>query len=265
MLVDARPRMTAPLWLKAIVKTFLLPPVGLILLAFGGLIAARRGRGHGWTVALASLVALFALSLPVVAVWLVAAAGVPAPFAPEAARDARAIVILGGGLRHNAADYGGIDTLAPLTLERVRYGAYIARRTGLPVLVSGGAPEGSTPEADVMRDVLEQEYGVPVRWAENASFNTHDNAVLSARILRREGIDTVVLVTHGFDTRRAAAEFRQAGIRVVPAATGLRPVRDIEWIDLVPSIGAWQTSYYALYEIVGMAAFTLGRLGPASR
>jgi hypothetical protein len=35
-------------------------------------------------------------------------------------------------------EYGG-DTLGRLTLERVRYGARVAKKTGLPVLVAGGS------------------------------------------------------------------------------------------------------------------------------
>ena len=46
-------------------------------------------------------------------------------------------MILGGGLRRSAPEYGG-DTLGRLTLERLRYGAMLAKRTGLPVMVSGG-------------------------------------------------------------------------------------------------------------------------------
>ena len=53
------------------------------------------------------------------------------------AADAEAIVILGGGTRRNAPEYGG-DTLGRLTLERVRYGAQVAKLTALPVLVTGG-------------------------------------------------------------------------------------------------------------------------------
>jgi len=41
------------------------------------------------------------------------------------ARSAQAIVILGGGVRRNAPEYGG-DTLGRLTLDRVRYGAMVA-------------------------------------------------------------------------------------------------------------------------------------------
>ncbi len=64
---------------------------------------------------------------------------------------------------------------------------------------------------------LEHEFGVPVRWIEAGSRTTHENAVLSARTLKKDGIDRVILVTHGFDTRRAMAEFQAQGLAVVGA------------------------------------------------
>src|SRR4029450_1543911 len=115
----------------------------------------------------------------------------------ERAKSAQAIVILGGGTRPDAPEYGG-DTLGHLTLERVRYGARVAQFTGLPILVTGGAATGGEPEASLMRQSLEREYGVGVQWTENQSRNTHENAVLSAAILRSQGIHRVVLVAHDF-------------------------------------------------------------------
>src|SRR4029453_5211195 len=102
--------------------------------------------------------------------------------------------------------YGG-DTLGALTLERVRYGARVARLTGLPILVSGGSVLGGEPEASLMRAPLEGEFNIPGRWIEARSRTTHENAVMSADMLHSVGIHRVLLVTHGFDMRRATAEF----------------------------------------------------------
>ena len=55
---------------------------------------------------------------------------------PRAA-DAQAIVILGGGgQRSFAPEYGG-PAADPVLLEKLNYGAFIARKTGLPILVTG--------------------------------------------------------------------------------------------------------------------------------
>ncbi|MGH8712702.1 MAG: YdcF family protein [Casimicrobiaceae bacterium] len=241
--------MIDPIWVKAVLKALILPPTGSLVLALAGLALRRRlpraGAVLGWT----GVVSLVALSIPAVSVLLMQPLHAPAPFDRARAADAQAIVILGGGTRRDAPDYGG-DTLATLTLERVRYGARVARETGLPVLVSGGSTYGGRPEAELMRDALVREFGVAVRWAENRSRTTHENAVYSAALLRAAGIGRVILVAHAFDMRRAAAEFAAAGIATVPAATGIPSREPARLFDFLPGISGLQASYYALYEIL---------------
>jgi len=241
--------MMDPLWLKALFKALVLPPTGPLLVAVVGLALWSRHPRAGRTLAALGVGALLVLSVPVFADFLRRTVDISVPFDLDAARTAQAVVILGGGVRRDAPEYGG-DTLATLTLERVRYGARVARLTGLPVLVSGGSVLEGEPEAKLMAAALEREFGVPVRWIEANSRTTHENAVLSARTLKQEGIDRIVLVTHGFDTRRAMAEFGAQGFAVVNAPTGLRGRSDRTLLDYLPSMGGLQGSYYATYEIL---------------
>jgi uncharacterized SAM-binding protein YcdF (DUF218 family) len=236
-------------WIKATLKVLVLPPTGLLLAALGGLAVSGRLPRFGRALAALATLLLLGLSLPVVSVSLLALLQPPAPFSADAAKDAQAVVILGGGARRYAADYRG-DTLAPLTLERVRYGARVARLTGLPVMVSGGAPQGGTPEGVLMRDVLEHDFGVPVQWSETNSLNTRQNALYASVLLHRAQVRRIVLVTHGFDMRRARAEFAAQGIDVVPAATGLSTPHATELRDWIPGMSALHESYYAIYEII---------------
>lgn len=238
--------------LKAFLKALVLPPVGPLLLAAAGLLMVGRLRRGGRIVAWTGLLLLLALCTPLVAHVLLAFVDDAPPLDFERAGGAQAIVILGGGVRQDAAEYGG-DTLGHLTLERVRYGALVARRTGLPVLVSGGSVSGAEPEAKLMRTALEREFGVPVRWSEARSRNTHENALLSARILKAERVDRIVLVAHAFDMRRARAEFAAQGIEAIGAPTGVPGAIDLP-LDLLPNMGALQASYYALYEILANIA-----------
>jgi uncharacterized SAM-binding protein YcdF (DUF218 family) len=237
--------------LYVLAKTLVLPPASPLIVAAVGLVLIRRWPmgarlmlGVAWCV-------MYALCTPWVASWLQLAAGSDQPVDPAQLKSAQAIVILGGGLRIDAAEYGG-DTLGRLTLERTRYGARLARSTGLPVLVTGGRPpHAARSEAEVMRDALEQEFAVPVRWVESASGDTRENARNSAALLQPLGIRRVALVMHGFDVRRAVAEFRAAGLEVVAAPT-LLPQPGLETIgDVVPQAGALLGSYYALYELAG--------------
>jgi len=232
-------------------KTLILPPASLLTVAAVGLILMRRWPAGARIILLAAWLGLYLVSTPLVAGWLQLAAGTGKAVDPEQLKSAQAIVILGGGLRTDSAEFGG-DTLGRLTLERVRYGARLARATGLPVMVSGGQPPGATrTEAEVMRDSLEQEFGVPVRWVEGASRNTHENARNAASVLLPRQIRRIAVVMHGFDVERAVAEFRAAGFDVVAAPTLLARPRLDSIGDVLPQAAELHAAYYALYELAG--------------
>ena len=234
--------------------TLVLPPSGPLLLALIGLALLGRRPRLGRALAWVGVAALLVLSLPVVSHALLRSFEAQALDLGRSS-DAQAIVILGGGVRRNAAEYGG-DTLARLTLERVRYGAVVARATRLPVLVSGGSVYGGSAEAALMKRALEEEFGVEVRWSEERSRNTRTNATESAAMLLPVGVRRILLVTHGFDVPRASAEFASAGFQVTPAPT-LVAGESFGFdhpVELLPSMSALQGSYYALYELLGEAA-----------
>lgn len=235
--------------LRLVLKAAVLPPVGPMALAFVGFLLLRRAPRAGRAMIWAGAGSLVLLCLPVVSRLLAAPFDRP-PLDLAEARQAQAIVILGGGTRRRAPEYGG-DTLGRLTLERVRYGARVARQTGLPVLVSGGQLlEAESTEAALMSDALRDEYGIEVRWAERRSRNTRENARFSAPMLKEDGVGTVVLVAHAFDMPRARAEFEAAGLRTIAAPTGLSANAPLRATDFVPTAAALLASYYSLYELL---------------
>lgn len=246
--------------LKKVLAALLLPPLGpLLLIALGQYLLPRRPR-LGKTVAWSGLVLSLLLILPASVDLLLAPLEDYPVLAPAAARDAQAIVILAGGRRRNAPEYGG-ETLNRLTLERVRYGARLARQTGLPLLVTGGTvlTEG-TPEALLMRDALERDFLVPVRWTESASRDTRENAAYSAQILKQSGVRRIVLVTHAVHLRRAQAEFAAAGIETIPAPTAfLRSPADRGTVlNEFPNASTAYAGWYAVHEWLGLLAHRLG-------
>jgi uncharacterized SAM-binding protein YcdF (DUF218 family) len=157
---------------------------------------SRRLRSGGLWLASLSLVGLLILSLPVVGRALMAPLETHPPITLTQLQAAQAIVILGGGTYFDAPEYDG-DTVGMATLERLRYGARLARTSRLPLLVSGGAPSGGRPEGELMREVLEGEFGVKVRWVEGASRDTAENAALSAAMLKAAGVSRIALVSNG--------------------------------------------------------------------
>jgi uncharacterized SAM-binding protein YcdF (DUF218 family) len=245
--------MDDPLRWKLLLKALVLPPVAPLLIALVGLALIGRYPRGGRALASFGVIALIILSMPAAALLLVRFVDDSRPFDFAQAVSAQAIVILGGGIRHDAREYGG-DTLGRLTLERVRYGARVARQTRLPVMVVGGRwPPAHETEAALMKAALESEYGVPVRWVEDRSQNTHENAQMAAAILRPDGVRKIVLIAHGFDMPRATAEFAAAGIEAIPAPTGIARSQRGALLDYVPSVEGLQGSYYALYELLANA------------
>lgn len=239
-------------FIRKVLAALVLPPTGPLLLALLGLLLLARWPRLGRALVWIGVLTLAALSIPLVSYVLLRTLDEHPPLDFAQAKNAQAIVILGGGIRRGAPEYGG-DTLGRLSLERVRYGAQVARKTGLPVLVSGGVVYGGTPEAILMKGTLENEFGVAVKWTEVRSRNTHENALESAALLSAAGVKRAILVAHSFDMRRAIAEFAQAGLPVIPAPTGIPSASLDSPLELLPSVGSLQASYYALYELLANA------------
>ncbi len=235
-------------------KQLILPPAGPLLAALAGLWLHAAGIESGIALATAGLLALYLLSAPWCGRPLLQSLDRFPTLDPKspAARAAGAIVILDAGRRTVAPERGG-DTVSLFTLERLATGAGLHQRLGVPVLVSGdGARE-------LMAEVLDDSFGVPVRWIEGDSRNTHENAVRSARLLLPAGIDRVVLVTHFWHMPRAAAAFRRGGFTVTPAPAGFAGKARSEngLMALVPSARVMSSSYLALHEWLGIAWYRI--------
>jgi uncharacterized SAM-binding protein YcdF (DUF218 family) len=248
--------------LKMLVRALLLPPAGPLLLVVAGVLLLRRRPVAGRRAVIAGLMLAWLTSTYWVGAMLTR--WVEADQRPldvqrwEAARDGpappRAIVVLGGGAVSDGAFAPKRERLHARSLERVTAGARLARATGLPVLVSGGRPEWlERSEAALMRQAMEEDLGVPVRWAEEASRDTAENAGFSAALLRADGIDSVVLVTHAFHMARARRTFEAAGLTVLPAPHGWNGGRPgVPAVrDLLPSASAGQLTLLAVHELLG--------------
>jgi uncharacterized SAM-binding protein YcdF (DUF218 family) len=137
-------------------------------------------------------------------------------------------------------------------LDRLREAAALARRTGLPLLVSGGTVlRGAAPVAAVMAASLRADFGVPPRWVEPRSATTWENARDSAAILDAAGIRSVFVVTSAWHLRRAMIAFAQTDLAATPAP--VRPDGAPVWAAsaLIPRAKSWETSYDALHEWIG--------------
>lgn len=210
--------------LRYFFKQLLLPPSGLLLLLVLSWWLSRRMPRLAATGFVLGLGGLWLSSLPLVVEWtarlLEREPALGEAEWSELAQRAGAIVVLGGGRAHGDPAWGG-DQPGLMSQERLRYAARLAKASGLPLLVSGGLHFGRPPsEAQLMAQVLERDYGVPVRWQEGHSRTTWENASHTAELLHREGIRRIVLVTQAWHMPRARWSFERAGFSVLPAPVG---------------------------------------------
>lgn len=256
---------------RALLKMLLLPPGILILALLVGWLAARRLAGR--LLILLATLGLYLLSTPAVVAWLAERAEtVPAP-SPQAMRDSAAdaiLVLMAGASRSNPEYQGGL-ALSGLSLQRIDYGLALHRRTGLPIVLSGGpipgeddAADGGTTLSQLGAAWLRDRAGVEALATETASRDTWENAANSAATLRQLGLQRVLLVTHAFHMPRALLSARAAGIDAVPAPFGfqhtppeLRQPGIVE--DWLPQAGNLGASYLMLHEMAGLAWYRLAR------
>ncbi len=249
--------MDADLAFRAIARACVLPPGGPILLAFFGIVVSRWWPRVGRTCAAAALAALWLLALPVVADLLSLAVEEYPPLGASQPAPVGAIVVLGGGIRRNAADSAGA-ALTPQSLERLAGGAALARRTGLPLVLSGGSVEPGPAEADVMQATLKRDFGLEARFVERRSRTTRENARETAALLAPAWIKNVVLVTTAVHMRRAVGEFEAAGVTVIPAPVGGTLTVGRGLASWLPRSAALERSTQAVYEMAGLAVARLG-------
>ena len=238
-------------YLKKLLSALVLPPFGLIIFAFVGLWLARRHPRLGRAIAAIALLALAALSLPPVADALMHGLETSPSISAQHLARAQAIVILGGGTYPAAPEYGN-DTVGRWTLERVRYGSHLQKRSGLPILVSGGAPFGGRAEGEAMKEAIERDFHGRVRWMENASRDTSENAAYSAAMLKAAGVTRIALVSHGWHLPRAIELYASQGLEVFAAPTAFSTPIPSLYARALPSAAALNQSNMALHEWLGI-------------
>lgn len=239
--------------------SLLLPPSSLLVLAALGAWLSRRWRKTGIVIIWLAAMVLLVLSTQAGSRLLIEpleAQSLPLPDIRHSG--AQAIVILGGGRLFDAPEDDGLSQPSTASLMRIRHGARLQRLTGLPVLVSGGAPDGAADsEAAVMARAMKQDFGVTVRWVEDASDNTAQNARKTADMLSRDGIRRILLVTDAMHMPRASRSFAYTGLEVVPAPTYFRARRPLDLAGFIPNAHELDSSSYAIHEWIGLVWYRI--------
>lgn len=233
------------------------PAINILLLVIA--IFFWRQRKLALSLVSISLATLILFSLPAVSQSLLYSLEDHSAIPPTALRskNAQAVVVLGGGFRVNAIEYGG-STLANQSLARLRYAAYIHRQTGVPILFSGGYHlDLDLSEAKTAKHILNTEFYIQGAMTESESRTTRENASMSADILKTKNIKRVFLVTNGWHMKRAVALFEESGIEVVPAPTEMAFSNPPGWRDFLPNGEALAETRMALHEYLGRLLYFL--------
>lgn len=172
------------------------------------------------------------------------------------------VLVLSGGAQALAPEYGE-SHLPDAAFQRLHYGIWLGRQIGVPLMVSGGAgfagPPG-LPEAAVAGRIVNRDYGSTLRWIEQASRDTRENARYSLTLLQSEGIQDVLLVTHGWHMKRALRAFDREATRIgvaihlVPAPMGLASPQGPALLQWLPSVDGYRRSHHTLREMLGWLA-----------
>lgn len=247
--------------LKPFLTALVLPAASGLLLLFALLFWAwRYPAQRRWPIACAATVTfvMWLLSCQAVAIWL--SLHLLPQVSPVNADDVKrakvqAIVVLGGGVENEAVEYGG-PTLSPDAMSRLLYGVHLSRSTQLPMAYTGGigwaGSSGQTSEAEVANLALAR-LGLPaLRWQENQSRDTRENALLTAALLKGDHIARIALVTHAWHMPRSVRQFEAAGLQVTPAPMGFVRSDLSSWLQWLPSGKGMRDSGWVIREWLGL-------------
>lgn len=245
------------------IKQWLMPPGLLFLLLVAAWWLRRSWPRTARACFVAGLGGLWLMSLPLVVQGLARQLETVAPLQRDEwaslSGRADAIVILGAGRERGDLAWDSQDQPTGVALERMRYAAQLAKASGLPVLTSGGLHYGSPPsEARLMADSMQRDFVVPVRWLEEESRTTWENARFSAAMLLPQGVKRVVVVTQAWHMPRAVWSFQRAGFEVVPAPVGFMGVdQGAPFAGALPSFKAFWQNGQLFNEVAGLVAYRL--------
>jgi uncharacterized SAM-binding protein YcdF (DUF218 family) len=125
--------------------------------------------------------------------------------------------------------------------------------------VTGGAngPDKEKTAASAMLHTLVTDFQVPVRWVEDRSRTTAENAFFAAEILFPQGVRHIYLVSQAWHLPRARDVFTETGFEVIPVGAGNREQRRLEPRHFVPAAGAFRDSTIAVHEWIGRVWYRL--------
>ena len=255
---------------KPLAGALLMPPLPLLLVALGAWRAHGRRPILSGLFMLVAMIGIWFSTCSITGQWLERQWTPTVAMSPAQVNDWRRslagrkplVLVLGGGTQRLAPEYGE-SHLTPDSMARLHYGLWLGRQLQAPVMMSGGtgrAQASGPAEADVAARIAIRDYGRTLRWLENTSADTRDNARKSLQLLRNEGITEVFVVSHGGHMRRAMRAFNEEAAksgfaaRIVPAPMGMAVADGPTWLQWLPSPDGYRRVHQSLREMLGLLA-----------
>jgi uncharacterized SAM-binding protein YcdF (DUF218 family) len=244
-----------------LLERVLLPPTSPLLLMTIGMTLVPFHHSTALILMLTGVACMYLCSTFGVADRLMYALQPYAPLTDTAIQccDAQAIIVL-GGKPHPLTQGTDDNPVSRFSIERVRYAAELHAATGLPILASGGRPDNEyASEAELMTEAFRDRYQTEVKWLEQDSCTTWDNATMSYALLGQQKIHRVLLVTHAWHMPRADYAFKQIGFEVIPAPTAFhqQSINRFAFEHWLPNAYAIMICRLALHEYLGLYWYRL--------
>jgi len=240
-------------YLTRLFELFFLPPGIFIVLMLMSILLIKNLKLLK-SLILLQILLMYVLTIPVTSHHLFALLETVPALTVEQIKDRQAdvIVVLAGGIKPYKKEYHGPD-IGHFTQLRLRYAAWLQKQTHLPLLVTGGIEKEGITEAELMQQVLQNEYAISdTILVEKNSLNTYENSLFSSTIMAEHQLQNYYLVTSAFHMPRAIMAFKEHNNNMIPAPMGFYH-NSMDYLpgDFLPNSKSMWQNYLALHEIIG--------------
>jgi uncharacterized SAM-binding protein YcdF (DUF218 family) len=232
------------------IAELLLPPVGLLWLLLAAVLAAHTRRLRALLLLVFAL--FWLLGSPMISRIALRSLALADGAQPSIA--GAAMLVLGG----EVARYDGADEAGFASEARVREAARRAKSSGLPVIVTGGKLQPDEPAVAELMAASFADRGIAVL-VENRAKDTCENLRYGAAVAREAGLEgPLLVVTNAWHMRRAMIAAELTGVAALPAPLPLEALPRVSLRAFLPAARAWNESYWALHEWLGVFAYRAG-------
>ncbi|WP_457564916.1 YdcF family protein, partial [Caminibacter sp.] len=148
----------------------------------------------------------------------------------------------------------GIFKAMPDAFKREVYGLLLAKKHNLPLIITGG---GKLKEALLAKDDLnlfKKICACSVEYIpESRALNTYQNAKYTALLFKKLKLKKeIYLVTSAYHMKRAYILFKKFHFKIITKPVDFKATPVSSGIDFLPSEGAFDLSYTAIHEYLGI-------------